>query len=54
VISELLKGRFNRGMKDNLYFWRDNTGHEIDCIVDQGDHLLALEIKTGKTVSIEP
>jgi len=51
VISELLKGRFNRGMKDNLYFWRDNTGHEIDCIVDQGDRLLALEVKSGKTVS---
>jgi uncharacterized protein len=51
VISELLKGRLNRGIRDNLYFWRDNTGHEIDCIVDQGEHLLALEIKSGKTIS---
>jgi len=51
VISELLKGRLNRGLKDNLYFWRDNSGHEIDCIVDHGDRLMALEIKSGKTVS---
>ena len=51
VISELLKGRFNRGMRDNIYFWRDNTGHEIDCIVDQGNRLLPIEIKSGKTVS---
>jgi predicted AAA+ superfamily ATPase len=51
VISELLKGRMNRGLRDNLYFWRDNSGHEIDCIVDQGDLLISLEIKSGKTVS---
>lgn len=51
VISELLKGRFNRGMRDNIYFWRDNTGHEIDCIVDQGGRLIPIEIKSGKTVS---
>jgi len=51
VVAELIKGRWNRGLKDNLYFWRDNSGHEIDCIADQGDRLLALEIKSGKTVS---
>ena len=51
VISELLKGRLNRGLRDNIYFWRDNSGHEIDCIVDQGDLLIPLEIKSGKTVS---
>lgn len=51
VVSELLKGRMNRGLKENIYFWRDNVGHEIDCIVDQGDKLLPLEVKAGKTVT---
>ncbi len=51
VVSELLKGRLHRGLRENIYFWRDNTGHEIDCIVDQGDVLLPIEIKSGKTVS---
>ena len=51
VISELLKGRANRGLDENIYFWRDNTGHEVDCIIDQGDKLIPLEIKSGKTVS---
>lgn len=51
VISELLKGRLNRGLKDNLYFWRDNSGHEIDCIADRGGLFVPLEIKSGKTVS---
>ncbi|MFH2093319.1 MAG: DUF4143 domain-containing protein [Pseudomonadota bacterium] len=26
VISELLKGGMNRGLKENIYFWRDNVG----------------------------
>jgi len=51
VIAELLKGRMNRGLKENIYFWRDNAGHEIDCIIDQGDTLVPIEIKSGKTVS---
>ena len=51
VISELLKGRLNNGPRENLYFWRNNTGHEIDCIIDQGDTLVPLGIKSGKTVS---
>lgn len=51
VISELLKGRMNRGLKETIYFWRDNVGHEIDCIVDKGDQLIPLEIKSGKTVA---
>lgn len=51
VISELLKGRMNRGLKENIYFWRDNVGHEIDCVAEKGDRLLPLEIKSGKTVS---
>ena len=53
VISELLKGRMNRGLKENIYFWRDNVGHEIDCIAEKGDRLLPIEIKSGKTVSTD-
>lgn len=51
VISELVKGRWNRGLRENIYFWRDNTGHEIDVIVEQGDQLIPVEIKSGRTVS---
>jgi hypothetical protein len=51
VISELLKGRFNRGLKENLYFWRDNTGNEVDCIIEHENRLTPLEIKSGQTIS---
>jgi predicted AAA+ superfamily ATPase len=51
IISELLKDRFHRGLRSNLYFWRDHKGVEIDCIIEQGDKLIALEIKSAKTYS---
>ena len=51
IISELIKKRFNQGHISNLYFWRDKTGHEIDCIVESGAQLIPIEIKSGKTVA---
>jgi predicted AAA+ superfamily ATPase len=51
AISELLKGRFNRGLASNLYFWRDNTGNEVDVIAEQADRLIPIEIKSGQTVT---
>jgi hypothetical protein len=32
-------------------FWRDKTGHEIDLIIDTGNVLQTLEIKSGQTIS---
>ena len=43
----------NKGKTNNLYFWRDNTGNEIDLIIDQGDNLVPIEIKSGQTISTE-
>ncbi len=49
VILEVLKGRLNRGLPVDLYFWRDRTGREIDLIVEWGGVTRALEIKSGMT-----
>jgi uncharacterized protein len=51
VISELLKARFNQGQPSNLYFWRDSTGNEVDVIIEQGEQLTPVEIKSGKTLN---
>lgn len=51
VISELLKSRFNAGLIDNLYYFRDNTGNEIDVICDHGQTLTPVEIKSGRTIT---
>jgi uncharacterized protein len=49
VLSELLKARFNKGLRSNLYFWRDHKGNEIDCLADHGQNFTAIEIKAGRT-----
>jgi predicted AAA+ superfamily ATPase len=51
VVGELLKGRYNKALPSNLFFWRDNSGNEVDVIADQGLALLPIEIKSGQTVS---
>jgi predicted AAA+ superfamily ATPase len=51
TIGELLKYRYNKVKSNNLYFWRDNTGHEIDVIIDTLEKLYPVEIKSGKTIT---
>ncbi|NOY76060.1 MAG: ATP-binding protein [Kiritimatiellaeota bacterium] len=51
VVSELLKARFNQGKKSNLFFWRNNTGLEVDVIMDKAGTLVPLEIKSGATIA---
>ena len=49
VVSELLKQRFNMGRPADLYFWRDNVGHEVDVLYETPMGLQAMEIKSGHT-----
>ena len=49
VISEKIKQHFNAGQAFDHYFWRDNTGHEVDLVVEQELALHAIEIKSGAT-----
>lgn len=51
VISDLLKNRYHHGLPPNLYFWRDKTGHEVDCIMEEGPKIIPVEIKSSLTLS---
>ncbi len=53
VVSELLKERFNTGEADNLFYWRDKTGNEVDILIDKAGKLTAMELKAGETVSTD-
>lgn len=53
IIVDLLKNRFNLGLPSNLFFWRDNVGHEVDVVQDIAGQLKAIEIKSGKTITPE-
>lgn len=53
VVSEMLKGRLNAAKNDNLYFWRDSTGVEVDVIADRAGTLLPIEAKSGMTIAAD-
>ncbi|TVR67837.1 MAG: DUF4143 domain-containing protein, partial [Spirochaetaceae bacterium] len=51
VVQEVLKDRTNRGVEPGLFFWRDKRGREVDLILEAPDRRIAVEIKSGQTVS---
>lgn len=51
VVSELVKSRFHRSVPFNLFFWRDKGGDEIDVLIEKGEQLIPVEIKSGQTVT---
>ena len=51
IVNELLKDRFNNGENDNLYYWRDKTGNEVDILTENKGQLTAIELKSGETIS---
>jgi len=53
VISDFFKENFSKGSPANFFFWRDNTGHEIDLLIDQNNKLTPVEIKSGHTITDE-
>ncbi|MBR4322594.1 ATP-binding protein [Treponema sp.] len=51
VVSELLKRRLFAGKSDELYFWRDSNGIEIDVIEEDNLEIKAYEIKASETMN---
>lgn len=52
IIGEFLKYRLNRAQEPGIYFWRDRTGHEIDCLIEhRGTGVIPVEIKAGRTTA---
>jgi predicted AAA+ superfamily ATPase len=51
VFLEALKTRYNHGLTSNLYFYRDNQGHEIDLLLKHGAKLAGVETKSASTWS---
>ncbi len=51
IISELFKSAFNMGIEPPMYYWRDSQGHEVDLIIENGEKLYPVEIKSAQTIS---
>jgi len=51
VVAEMLKQRFNRVRENNLHYFRDHVGNEVDVLLDFAGKVLPIEIKAGTTFS---
>ena len=50
VISEIYKTCVHSGFQPSLFHYREARGPEIDLLIEQGQDLAAVEIKSGATV----
>ncbi|MGF7141576.1 ATP-binding protein, partial [Roseimarinus sediminis] len=51
VIVDMMKNFLNRAEVPPVFFWRDNTGNEIDCLIEQHNQVKSIEIKSARTMS---
>jgi predicted AAA+ superfamily ATPase len=53
IVSEIHKSRLHRGVKPELYFYRDQSGREVDLLADDPLDPTLIEIKLTRTVMAE-
>ena len=53
VINEIIKSYLNAKIPANFSFYRDNSGNEIDLIINNGGKLTLIEVKSGTTYTIK-
>lgn len=51
TVSEIHKSFAHIGEEPPLYFWRDRTGHEVDLIIDLGQKVIPVEMKSSRTIA---
>ncbi len=51
IISEVVKAYIHHRRIPPVYFWRDQSGHEVDLLIEEDGELYPMEIKSGETVS---
>lgn len=51
VISEIFKYYYNQGDRpSNVFFWQNQSGKEIDCLIQKNNHLVPIEVKASTTI----
>jgi len=49
IIAEIVKQLNNHNRHANIWFFRDDHGHEIDILIEENGHLTPVEIKSSTT-----
>lgn len=50
MISEFVKRMHHTNNLQDIWFWRDSAGHEIDLLIDEGSTMKIIEMKAGITI----
>ncbi len=53
VVSEVIKARYNLAKRPNYYFYRENSGREVDLLQETPEGIILSEIKSGKTYNTD-
>ncbi len=53
IIADFLKQQHNLEQQPSLYFWRDQTGNELDCVIDKSPYAVPIEIKGSNTIATD-
>ncbi|MDE6294818.1 MAG: ATP-binding protein, partial [Muribaculaceae bacterium] len=53
AVTEMIKNRYNIAKEPNIYFYRENSGREVDIIEVNPDGLNIYEVKAGATFRTE-
>lgn len=51
IVAEVVKTYMHRRQEPPVYFWRDQSGHELDLLIEEAGALYPVEIKSGQTVN---
>ncbi len=49
VVMEAIKHRYNQGLADGVYFYRDSNQHEVDILLKEDGEITAIEVKSSMT-----
>jgi hypothetical protein len=53
VIADIMKGAFNKGIKPEMFFFRDSHGNEVDLLIKEKGTLTPVEIKSAGTFAAD-
>ena len=53
VIADIVKGALNKGIRPEIYFFRDSHGNEVDLLIREKGTLTPVEIKSAGTFSAD-
>jgi hypothetical protein len=53
IIADIVKGALNKGIRPEIYFFRDSHGNEVDLLIREKGVMTLVEIKSAGTFFVD-